>query len=113
MKKLKNKVVYIKDEKMLEEAKKIIEGAGYEVDYLFKERFENGACYLNRSIVYEKRFYLKYYSYGSKQISFNRFKWILRPTWLNILVLITASVTIYLLILYFWIISVEFLKYEL
>ena len=79
MKKLRNKVVYIKDEKMLEEAKKIIEGAGMQIDPDYKRIFK-----YKKWLVFSNSFDMFVFVdtlHRKHQISFNRFKWIMRPTW--------------------------------
>ena len=75
MKKLKNKVVFIQDEKMLEEAKKIIEGAGYQLDPDYKRIFKH-----KKWLVFSNSFDMFVFVdtlHKKNVISFNRFKWIL------------------------------------
>ena len=94
MKKLRNKVVFIKDEKMLEEAKKIIEGAGMQIDPDYKRIFKS-----NEWLVFSESFdmfILSPFPFGRKQISFNRFKWILRPTWCKLATWIFGLVALFL-----------------
>ena len=78
--KLKNKVVYIPDEKTLEEMRVIIEKAGLQIDPAYKRIFNE-----NRLLIFSESydmFILAWNNWGGVQkISINQFKRLLKPTW--------------------------------